>query len=132
MASKITYNSVISSISHHYQPRNKHYYFSPHTLHCNTYLQVPCRLTSQLSATCTYHLTISRTTPPNLLLNFSKSYVASNNIKPVHPWPQRDYQSPSTSCIELKLFCSSSQTLITLIHFNVGHLLPGLYCVFTL
>ena len=80
-----TSNSVTSSIIHHYQPQNKHYYFSPHTLHCNTCLQAPYRHTSQLSATCTCQLIILWHTPPNWLLAFSKSYVALNDIRLVPP-----------------------------------------------
>ena len=104
------YLQFCNLISHPTLPaQNEKYHFSRHTLHWNTYLQAPYRFTPQLSATCT---SISRHTPPNLLLQFSRAYVALNNIRPVHPLPYRDHQSLLTSCTELKLFCSS-QTHIT-------------------
>ena len=58
---------------------------------------LPCRLTLQLCTNNTCKVTTSQHTPPSLLLEFGKCYVASNNIRPVclkfHQ--HKDWQSPS-------------------------------------
>ena len=95
----VTCNFATLSIIHLYPPLNKHYYFSPHTLHCNTYLQAPYRPTLQLSATYTCQLITLENTPPSSLQESSKSYAASNDNMPVC---HTDCLLPLTSCTELK------------------------------
>ena len=58
---------------------------------------VPRRLTLQLCTNNTCKVTTSKHTPPSLLLEFRKCYMASNNIRPVCLYfhQHKDWQSPS-------------------------------------